>query len=101
MTAPYFLETFLSAGWPLNTRVNANQFGLPVALIGAPTAGALHVGSARLASPLAYAVTAGTSAAAITQPFDGVIGNALFAGHVLVVDVPAGRSSALARQWLF
>lgn len=74
-----------------NTRVNANQFGLPVALIGAPTAGALHVGSARLASPLAYAVTAGTSAAAIAQPFDGVIGNALFAGHVLVVDVPAGR----------
>lgn len=80
-----------SLGDRRNTRVSANQFGAPVALVSAPAIGALRVGDASLAVPLVYSVTSGKSAATIAQPFDGVIGNALFEHHLLVLDLPAGR----------
>ncbi len=87
----WFARTGRSLGDRRNTRVNANQFGAPVELVSAPAIGDLRIGAASLATPLVYTVRSGKSAATIAQPFDGVIGNALFEHRILVLDIPAGR----------
>ena len=74
-----------------NVVVHATQFGTPVTLVGAAIPGTLQIGSATLADPVVYAVTAGGGAAAIVDPFDAVVGNALFARALVVVDVASGR----------
>ena len=81
-----------SLGDKRNFIVDANQFGTPVTLVGAPGTGSMQIGTASLDSPTVYAVTAGAGASSIVEPFDGVTGNALFARrYVLVVDIPAAR----------